>query len=1081
MHNLRITLIGCLLLLAGLGANAATEKYRLVWSTDNTATSMTIAWCQPSGSAPIVCYGTSDLGTNWSLYPNQHAPDRSVDSYKGMNHRFARLTGLLPNTAYYFVIKDSEGNSNRYWFKTLPNNPEQQLSVVAGGDSRSNQVPRQKANQMVSKLRPHFVAFGGDMVENGTNSEWQEWMNDWQLTISPDGRMYPVVVTRGNHESENNILYNMFDTPSAGMYFATSFGGGLLRLYTLNTEVVVGGTQGNWLVNDLQAHQSNTQWRIAQYHRCTRPHTTVKPNIEAQYNAWSVPFYDYGVQLVVECDAHVVKNTYPIVPSYGAGNDEGFVRDDCEGTVYIGEGCWGAPLRNNNYNRTWTRASGSFNEFKWLFINQNRIEVRTIMVDNASLVASVTDAAPFTPPANLQLWTMPDGSNTLTIDAYANQRPVVSVVSPQPGVCYANSGTIHFSVNATDPDGTVQYVQFYANGQLLSTDYTPPYTLTWTPGTTGEQKIRIRAVDNENICSVVQPFSVYTYSKPVNTKIVTPSDDAEQIGSGMDLNDIDLDLGESDYIGLRFTNLQIPRGVRILNAYLDFMVEELSVAIGSVNIKAENSDNAQPFTSAANNLSNRPLTAASVSWGPATWTTAGSFQTTPNLKDMVQQVVNRAGWTENSALVLMVTGATVGGRDAIAADASGTTVLRIEYDFNSPAFTPPYLGPDQTLCDNQPLTLDAGAGYASYLWNNNPAFTTQTLPINSSGIYNVSVTYNTMQPVVATDQVVVTFLPVADINLGNVIQTCFNGSGVLLDAGSAFEVYYWSTGETTPAIVVNQPGTYSVLAMDFNGCVVTDEVVVQANIQPLLQPVITSGSFLHVYNLQPTGGTPPYTYAWNNTGYVNYQQMPGGYVRLITGNSAVINVTITDANGCSVTYINSINPVSGNVPQITAYTITPTASEAVANGGISITVSGGTPPYSFNWSNGSTAQNVTGLAKGWYVVTVTDVLGNSAVGWYWVAAGYNRSKNNSETTQLTIMPNPVSNMAYLQYAVMEQSNSVQITIYGINGQPVQQFTGLPAQGLLPFEGSNLPPGVYWATLQSAGTAEPVKQKFVVVR
>jgi len=99
-------------------SEAATDKYRVMWR-DDPATTMVIGWNQISGNNPVVHYGTIDHGTNWSAYPNSANVSRSVNSYS-MDNRFVRLTGLQPNTAYYFVIRDNQGISRRLWFKTAP-------------------------------------------------------------------------------------------------------------------------------------------------------------------------------------------------------------------------------------------------------------------------------------------------------------------------------------------------------------------------------------------------------------------------------------------------------------------------------------------------------------------------------------------------------------------------------------------------------------------------------------------------------------------------------------------------------------------------------------------------------------------------------------------------------------------------------------------------------------------------------------------------------------------------------------------------------------------------------------------------
>ena len=326
---------------------------------------------------------------------------------KKMNNTFVHLSNLTPNTKYYFVIKDKVGVSPRFWFKTASNNPSGRLSIVAGGDSRNNRLPRQRANTIVKKLRPDFVYFGGDMTDRGTNKQWKRWFRDWQLTIGDDGRMIPIVVARGNHESSNEQLEKLFGT-NPEVYYAMTFGGDLLRAYVLNTQSSIGGNQTQWLKEDLEKHQNSVLWKFAIYHKPMRPIVRKKSEGTNQYKHWAPLFYKYRMNLVVESDSHAVKSTYPIKPD--PSGEEGFVRDDKNGTVYVGEGCWGAPLRRANDGKSWTMSQGSFNQVKWIFVDQQQIEVRTVKVDNADKVATVNDKERFKMPNNIDLWNMKNGT-----------------------------------------------------------------------------------------------------------------------------------------------------------------------------------------------------------------------------------------------------------------------------------------------------------------------------------------------------------------------------------------------------------------------------------------------------------------------------------------------------------------------------------------------------------------------------------------------------------------------------------------------------------------------------------------------
>ncbi len=388
-----------------------TEKYRCMWR-ENPSTTMVVGWNQLSGTNPVLYYDLVDHGSHATAYQMQKGPDAVLPS-KGMNNHFVRLSNLQPNTIYYFVIKDSEGVSRRMSFKTAPNNPDTRLSIIAGGDSRNHREARRDANLLVSKLRPHCVMFGGDFTENDSPQQWMNWLDDWQLTISRDGHLIPIISARGNHEMSNQSLVDIFDVKSKDLYYSLTLGGNLLRIYTLNSLASSGGNQKDWLERDLKA-STRTKWKFAQYHHGMRPHTTMKSEKDELYMNWAGLFYEHGINLAVESDAHMVKTTWPVRPDIGPGSVEGFIRDDQFGTVYAGEGCWGAPLRRNDDDKSWTRNSGSFNQFKWIFVDRQKIEMRTIQTDGADRVSEVNPNNIFAPPVGIVIWT-PSNGDVVTI------------------------------------------------------------------------------------------------------------------------------------------------------------------------------------------------------------------------------------------------------------------------------------------------------------------------------------------------------------------------------------------------------------------------------------------------------------------------------------------------------------------------------------------------------------------------------------------------------------------------------------------------------------------------------------------
>lgn len=425
-----------LLLVLGLGLliswpnelAAETRRYRLSWINE-PARNMSIGFEFHRGREVYVAYDTEDGGGDPSAYRYKAAVARTVMS-RGMRNCFVRLSDLQPGTVYYFMVVDDQGLSRPMSFETPPDRLDKPLSFIAGGDSRNHREARQAANQLVAKLRPHAVIFSGDMTNTDTAAEWAEWLDDWQLTITPNGHCTPIVPARGNHEMEDASIADMFDIPNPKVFYALDFGGGLLRLYTLNSMGFAAGDQLNWLTSDLNAN-SNFVWKMAQYHNTMRPHTQGKIPRDDLVKYWAPLFYRHGVHLVLESDSHVTKQTYPIRPDNGPGSQEGFIRDQLSGTVYIGEGGWGAPLRESNKVKSWTQASGSFNQFKWIWVNASEIAVRTVVINNSSSTAALSLQQRFSVPQGLSLW-RPLGDDVLYIRKKGSQASIAATPAPPP-------------------------------------------------------------------------------------------------------------------------------------------------------------------------------------------------------------------------------------------------------------------------------------------------------------------------------------------------------------------------------------------------------------------------------------------------------------------------------------------------------------------------------------------------------------------------------------------------------------------------------------------------------------------------
>ena len=199
------------------------------------------------------------------------------------------------------------------------------------------------------------------------------------------------------------------------------------------------------------------------------------------------------------------------------------------------------------------------------------------------------------------------------------------------------------------------------------------------------------------------------------------------------------------------------------------------------------------------------------------------------------------------------------------------------------------------------------------------------------------------------------------------------GATASITGGSAAYTYSWSNSATTSSITGIIAGTYSVTATDANGCADSTSVIITepsslAASAALDSNVSCNGNADGGATASATGGTSAYSYAWSNS----------ATTASITGVAAgTYSVTITDANGC--TDSASVIITEPTVLVATASVDSNTSCSSASTGVGSATGSGGTTPYSYEWSSGATAVTANNLASGWHYVTVSDANNCSAI------------------------------------------------------------------------------------------------------
>lgn len=262
------------------------------------------------------------------------------------------------------------------------------------------------------------------------------------------------------------------------------------------------------------------------------------------------------------------------------------------------------------------------------------------------------------------------------------------------------------------------------------------------------------------------------------------------------------------------------------------------------------------------------------------------------------------------------------------------------------------------------VQVTGGTPQYSYLWTNN--MTAPQVGGLSPGTYFVTVTDIKGCQKVAS--VKITEPAPLTITTDVTEVACFGGNNggasVNVSGGTAPYSYYWSNGATTSSVSNLSAGIYTVTVKDAKNCTQTVSVVIKQpntlNVSIAKTDVKCYGLNNGIVNVTVSGGTPNYTYLWNNGQTTqNLSDVAAGSY----------SVTVTDSKGC--TKVASINVVQPDA--IVLNTNTSNAKcKGNSDGTASVTVSGGTSPYSFIWDNGKTTSSISGLAEGSYSVTVTD-------------------------------------------------------------------------------------------------------------
>ncbi len=343
--------------------------------------------------------------------------------------------------------------------------------------------------------------------------------------------------------------------------------------------------------------------------------------------------------------------------------------------------------------------------------------------------------------------------------------------------------------------------------------------------------------------------------------------------------------------------------------------------------------------------------------------------------------VTSFGWSPGGANQTSLTGLSAGTYIFSVTNAAGCTVSDTVVLTDPAALTVTVSDTTVYNCVATPvsvsLTATPAGGTPGYTYDWGGGITTPIISGVDVGSYTVTVTDTNGCTATGTGTVTQTIANPAfnQPQITNVTCNGGNDGGIIVSVSQATPVvvYTWSPAQTgNDTLTGLTAGTYDVTATDANGCSVTASYdVTEPTAIVLGNPVITDASCTVGGTISDTatGGTGQLIYVWSNGDTGNFaDSLAGGPVSL----------TVTDANGCSITATFTI----GTTPNTVAFgnpVIVDVTCNGGSNGSITATATGGNGPIVFTWANPvSTGPTVSGLPAGTYDVTITDSVGCSA-------------------------------------------------------------------------------------------------------
>lgn len=365
------------------------------------------------------------------------------------------------------------------------------------------------------------------------------------------------------------------------------------------------------------------------------------------------------------------------------------------------------------------------------------------------------------------------------------------------------------------------------------------------------------------------------------------------------------------------------------------------------------------------------------------------------------------------------------------------------------------------MCDGDQSVITAASNAGgTYSWSTGE--TTPTITVDSTGTYTVTV-INCGGPTVESITINLPPAPTAAIT-GNDLFCSGDSLELTADAVTGAS-YYWSTGETTQNIFVSTEGDVTVW---LTNCAGTDSATVTTSFEsPATLSVNVNGSTTFCEDGGTTtvtltgfagGGSGTFSYLWSNG------STDQGIVLSSATESGDYYCTVQNVCG-AVTASDTTTVTITESPAADTASVTDCSSNGSSDGAIDATVTGGTAPYTYEWSNGASTEDISNLASGTYILTVTDA--NGCMGGVSALVDQPVGMNEAGVGSFSIHPNPSTGDFIVDLSGLENEEYV-LEIRNIIGQMIftESFNGAAIENVninLSKDGK----GVYMLTVRNA--------------